>query len=111
MTTPKYKRILLKLSGEALMGDGKYGISPKTLGAIASSQANVIVADRDTRGTFLLLRNNAAGLSRVEFADSAERSLETRADGLGQGPDRPSQVFARPLPGRHGPIPLRQRRP
>jgi len=31
----RYKRILLKLSGEALMGDGKYGISPKTLGAIA----------------------------------------------------------------------------
>ncbi len=30
-----YKRILLKLSGEALMGDGKYGISPKTLQAIA----------------------------------------------------------------------------
>jgi uridylate kinase len=30
-----YKRILLKLSGEALMGDGKYGISPKTLGLIA----------------------------------------------------------------------------
>jgi uridylate kinase len=30
-----YRRILLKLSGEALMGDGKYGISPKTLGAIA----------------------------------------------------------------------------
>src|ERR671935_567613 len=32
---PRYKRILLKLSGEALMGDGKYGISPKTLAAIA----------------------------------------------------------------------------
>ena len=32
---PRYKRILLKLSGEALMGDGKYGISPKTLVAIA----------------------------------------------------------------------------
>ena len=31
----RYKRILLKLSGEALMGDGKYGISPKTLTAIA----------------------------------------------------------------------------
>lgn len=31
----KYKRILLKLSGEALMGDGKYGIHPPTLKAIA----------------------------------------------------------------------------
>jgi uridylate kinase len=33
---PVYKRILLKLSGEALMGDGKYGISPKTLVSIAN---------------------------------------------------------------------------
>jgi uridylate kinase len=32
---PRFKRILLKLSGEALMGDGKYGISPKTLTTIA----------------------------------------------------------------------------
>jgi uridylate kinase len=31
-----YKRILLKLSGEALMGDDTYGISPKTLIRIAS---------------------------------------------------------------------------
>ena len=27
----KYKRILLKLSGEALMGDLNYGIDPKRL--------------------------------------------------------------------------------
>ncbi|MCC6818271.1 MAG: UMP kinase, partial [Bacteroidia bacterium] len=27
----KYKRILLKLSGEALMGDQQYGIDPKVL--------------------------------------------------------------------------------
>jgi uridylate kinase len=31
-----YKRILLKLSGEALMGDGKYGIAPKVLTRIAA---------------------------------------------------------------------------
>src|SRR5438105_4333456 len=28
---PKYKRILLKLSGEALMGDREYGIDPKMI--------------------------------------------------------------------------------
>ena len=33
--SPRFKRILLKLSGEALMGDGKYGISPRTLQQIA----------------------------------------------------------------------------
>ena len=37
----KYKRILLKLSGEALMGDGDFGIDPK-------------VADTDIRDLTLL---------------------------------------------------------
>jgi len=31
LTTPKYKRVLLKLSGEALMGDQPYGISTDML--------------------------------------------------------------------------------
>ena len=39
---PRFKRILLKLSGEALMGDGKYGISPKTLQQIAGEVKDVI---------------------------------------------------------------------
>ena len=39
---PRFKRILLKLSGEALMGDGKYGISPKTLAAIAQDVKDVV---------------------------------------------------------------------
>jgi uridylate kinase len=30
-----YKRVLLKLSGEALMGDGDYGISPAVIGRLA----------------------------------------------------------------------------
>ena len=29
MSDIRYKRVLLKLSGEALMGDGHYGIDPK----------------------------------------------------------------------------------
>ncbi|NDA84892.1 MAG: UMP kinase, partial [Burkholderiaceae bacterium] len=28
---PGYQRVLLKLSGEALMGDDAYGINPKTI--------------------------------------------------------------------------------
>ena len=35
MTTQKYKRILLKLSGEALLGDHQYGIDPKIANMIA----------------------------------------------------------------------------
>ena len=30
-TKPRYKRVLLKISGEALMGDGQYGQDPKTV--------------------------------------------------------------------------------
>jgi len=40
--TPRFKRILLKLSGEALMGDGKYGISPKVLQQIAQEIREVV---------------------------------------------------------------------
>jgi uridylate kinase len=45
----KYKRVLLKLSGEALMGERKYGIDPETLARIADEvlevhQAGVQVA-------------------------------------------------------------------
>ena len=38
---PKYKRILLKLSGEALMGDGTYGISRSTIEGIVAEIAGV----------------------------------------------------------------------
>ena len=36
MATPKYKRILLKLSGEALMGDDAYGINRQTISGIVA---------------------------------------------------------------------------
>jgi len=38
---PKYKRILLKLSGEALMGEGAYGISRPTIETIVAEIAAV----------------------------------------------------------------------
>lgn len=41
---PVYKRILLKLSGEALMGDGEFGIDPKIIARIASDIAEVAKA-------------------------------------------------------------------
>lgn len=40
-TTPTYKRIMLKLSGEALMGERKYGIDPQTLTDIADELVTV----------------------------------------------------------------------
>jgi uridylate kinase len=36
---PRYRRVLLKLSGEALMGDSAYGICPKTLASLADEIA------------------------------------------------------------------------
>jgi len=42
MAEPRYRRILLKLSGEALMGEGKYGIDTQTLGQIASEVREVV---------------------------------------------------------------------
>ena len=47
MTAPtplRYRRILLKLSGEALMGEGKYGIHPPTLERIAGEIGEVTKA-------------------------------------------------------------------
>jgi uridylate kinase len=38
----QYKRILLKLSGEALMGDGEYGIDSKVLSAYASEIKDIV---------------------------------------------------------------------
>lgn len=38
---PAYKRILLKLSGEALMGDSGYGINPEVIDGIAKEVAEV----------------------------------------------------------------------
>ena len=41
VATPRFKRILLKLSGEALMGSTGFGIDPATLEGIASEVAEV----------------------------------------------------------------------
>lgn len=38
---PKYRRILLKMSGEALMGDGKYSIDPTVLDRMAHDISEV----------------------------------------------------------------------
>jgi uridylate kinase len=35
MSTPRYKRLLLKLSGEVLMGSGQFGIDPETVQRVA----------------------------------------------------------------------------
>jgi uridylate kinase len=43
MTRPRFNRILLKISGEALMGQGQFGIDPEAAAALASE----VIAARD----------------------------------------------------------------
>ena len=42
MSAPAYKRILLKLSGEALMGDDSYGINREVIERIVAEIAEVV---------------------------------------------------------------------
>jgi len=44
MAEPRYKRILLKLSGEAGVGGDSFGIDPKTLAAVSEEIAQVVNA-------------------------------------------------------------------
>ena len=41
MPTPKYKRVVVKLSGEALMGDQSFGISPEMLNYLSAEIRSV----------------------------------------------------------------------
>jgi uridylate kinase len=41
MSAPAYQRVLLKLSGEALMGEQKYGVDPAVANQIASEVADI----------------------------------------------------------------------
>ncbi|MGI6548880.1 MAG: UMP kinase [Syntrophomonadales bacterium] len=45
MASPKYKRIVLKLSGEALAGEGGYGINHQVLVSIARQIQEVVALD------------------------------------------------------------------
>lgn len=42
MTKARFKRVLLKISGEALMGEGEYGIEPATVNRIAKDVKDAI---------------------------------------------------------------------
>ena len=47
MTRPRFNRILLKLSGEVLMGEGQFGIDPDTVARLAEEIKQAVdVLDR-----------------------------------------------------------------
>src|SRR5690554_1616932 len=47
MAKPKYKRVVLKLSGEALAGDQGYGIDPTVIQSIAEQIRDIVELDVD----------------------------------------------------------------
>jgi uridylate kinase len=67
----RYRRILLKLSGEALVGEGEYGIDPATLKAMAEEIAEIHAQDMEIGivigggNIFRGLKGAAAGMDRV----------------------------------------------
>ena len=63
---PRYRRILLKLSGEALLGNGDYGIDPEVLRRIGAEIVEVLA--RGTQVALVLGGGNifrGAGLARA----------------------------------------------
>jgi len=68
--TPKYKRVLLKLSGEALMGDSKFGFDPDAMDRI--SQEVKVVCEMNVQVCIVIgagnifrgLKGASAGLDR-----------------------------------------------
>jgi len=74
MTKPRFKRVLLKLSGEVLMGDQQFGIDPDFVLELAKRFA------RDGVKVSRLARGLPAG-SGLEFADelTLARALEGRS--------------------------------
>ena len=67
----KYTRVLLKLSGEALMGDQGYGIDPAIVSAIAKDVAEVVAKGTQLAivvgggNIFRGLKGSAAGMERA----------------------------------------------
>ena len=41
-SAPRYRRVLLKLSGEGLMGEREYGLDPKMVGMVAQEIKAVV---------------------------------------------------------------------
>ena len=73
----KYKRILLKLSGEALQGEQGYGIDPKVISEIASQIAQIVDG-----GVELAITVGGGNIFRG-LAGAAEGMDRARADYIG----------------------------
>src|SRR5207248_1414702 len=80
MADPKYKRILLKLSGEALAGEQKFGIEPKVIKDIAGQ-----VKDVHELGVEIAIVIGGGGTGNPYFSTdtaAALRAMEIHADAI-----------------------------
>jgi len=106
----KYKRILLKLSGESLMGDQQYGIDPKTLNyfaqeiAAVSKQGIEIGIVIGGGNIFRGIQGVGQGFDRVQgdymgmLATSINSmALQTALEGLGIGTQHFSGIAIDPI--------------
>jgi len=71
MTKVRYKRVLLKLSGEALAGENKFGIDPETVSKICAEIAEVLALGIEVAlvvgggNIFRGISNSAKGMDRA----------------------------------------------
>jgi uridylate kinase len=73
MSAPKYRRVLLKISGELLAGQQGYGIEPAVLDAIADEIASVVATDVEVAvviGGGNIFRGLAASAKGMERASA-----------------------------------------
>lgn len=73
MTASKYRRILLKVSGEMLAGDQGYGIQPSVLDGLAGEIADVVAMDTEVAlviGGGNIFRGIAASAKGMERASA-----------------------------------------
>ncbi|MDG1426519.1 MAG: UMP kinase [Flavobacteriales bacterium] len=68
----EYKRILLKLSGESLMGNGEYGINPKMLSKYANDISSIVAKNVEVAvvigggNIYRGIQSEGAGFDRVQ---------------------------------------------
>ena len=75
MTMPRVKHVLLKLSGEVLMGDQPYGIDPATVGTAGATTRVVGTRAPEPRAATRVVREEPEEAARQVVALLAERRL------------------------------------
>jgi len=91
----KYKRILLKLSGEALLGEANYGIDPKVLNRLARETQEVQRAGMPWMTSEHIARDSR-GFVRATSIDGGPTKTKGLLIGSDRNPIRVVVVHARP---------------